>query len=299
MNSQRDVIYRKRRHALYGERLSVDIANMIYDVSESLVNELHGNVEFDEFNFELMRVLFIQAPVDENEYLKISSEELIEKINEVVQETHKRKTEAIAKEAYPIIKKVYEEQSGTYENIVVPVTDGVKTYQVITNLERASNTEGAELVRSYQKTVTLASIDESWKEHLRELDDLRQSVQNASYEQKDPLLIYKLESFELFKAMIDKINREIVATLMKGHIPIRDTEEVKEARPPQKLDLDKFETSKSDVLQDNMGSRQNQENKQKSQPVRTDKKVGRNDPCPCGSGKKYKHCHGKVHSNVG
>ena len=182
-----------------------------------------------------------------------------------------------------------------YENIVVPISDGKRMIQIVTNLKKAYESEGKELVRSYEKTSVLATIDEAWKEHLRELDDLRHSVQTATYEQKDPLLIYKFESYELFKAMIDKVNKDVVSILMRGHIPIRDASEVREAESRKKLDMSKYETSKTDVpsyseRSDTAPDRQ----QQKVQPIRVEKKVGRNDPCPCGSGKKYKQCHGRV-----
>ena len=178
------------------------------------------------------------------------------------------------------------------KNIVVPVSDGKRIFRVISNLSRSYKSEGTDIMRSFEKTVILASIDESWKEHLRELDDLKTSVQNAAYEQKDPLLIYKFESFELFKTMVDRVNREVVSTLMKGHIPMQDPGTVQRAQPPKRLDLTKFESHHSDVpsYNDPSGSGDNK----KVQPVRVDKKVGRNDPCPCGSGKKYKNCHGQA-----
>lgn len=302
MNSQREKIYEKRSHALYGERLSVDIAEMMKSVCESVVHEFYGSSDFETFNFELRRLLSIEAPVTEDDFLKIDEEELINKIYNIIIETHKRKTEAIAQQAYPVIKDVYLKQSHQYENIVVPVSDGSKTYQVVTNLQKAYETKGSSLVRDYEKMVVLSNIDEAWKEHLRELDDLRQSVQNASYEQKDPLLVYKLESFELFRSMNDRINKDVISTLMKGHIPVQDTSEVKEAKAPEKLDLSEFETSKDEVLpgagkggNGDSGSNQQQ---QTSEPVKKEKKVGRNEPCPCGSGKKYKHCHGKVGAKV-
>jgi preprotein translocase subunit SecA len=183
---------------------------------------------------------------------------------------------------------VYKTQSAVYKNIVVPVTDGNKTYKVIVNLERAYETKGREVVESYDKTVVLASIDEMWKEHLREMDDLRQSVQNASYEQKDPLLIYKLEAYDLFKGLLKRINRSVVSVLMKGHIPIENPDEVKEAEKRRKLDTSNMKTGRQDP-----GYNDPSKGKQKAEPVRATKKTGRNDPCPCGSGKKYKNCHGR------
>jgi preprotein translocase subunit SecA len=288
MNSQREVIYKKRKNALHGERLSVDIANMMSDVCESIVNEYQDNGDFEGFKFELLRTFSVESPFAEERFLKDVASELTDELYKLVLETYKRKEEAIASQAYPVIKDVYEKSGHTYENIVVPVTDGAKTIQVITNLEKSYKTEGKDLVKSYQKSAILAHIDESWKEHLRELDDLKQSVQAATYEQKDPLLIYKFESFELFKTMIDKVNRDVVATLVKGHIPIQDPDKVREAQQRRRTDYSNLKTSRPDQA----GGDQ-EEKKQKAQPVRVEKKVGRNDPCPCGSGKKYKNCHGK------
>jgi preprotein translocase subunit SecA len=182
--------------------------------------------------------------------------------------------------------------SHVYENVVVPISDGVKVYQVVTNLKATAESEGRELAKAYEKTVVLATIDDAWKEHLREMDELKQSVQNATYEQKDPLLIYKFESFELFKTMLTKVNKDVVSTLMKGHIPNQDPEQVKEAQRRRQVDMSNLRTSKSDFSQYSSTGGGGQEKNQKTEPVRVDKKVGRNDPCPCGSGKKYKQCHG-------
>ena len=194
----------------------------------------------------------------------------------------------------PIINQVYEHQRQVYENIVVPVSDGTRVFQVLANLEKCHDTNGKELVRSYEKSIILASIDQSWQEHLRELDDLRQSVRNAQYEQKDPLLIYKFEAFELFTAMIEKINRDVVSTLMKAHIPLKDPQSVRKAEAPKRMDLSKFEANKDETpsYNDPSGGKSKDGRSQAQQPVRVEKKVGRNDPCPCGSGKKYKNCHG-------
>ncbi len=203
-------------------------------------------------------------------------------------DTYKRKVESISKQAYPVLKDVYERMSHVYENVVVPITDGVKVYQVVTNLKATAESGGKELAKAYEKTVVLATIDDAWKEHLREMDELKQSVQNATYEQTDPLLIYKFESFELFKTMLNKVNRDVVSTLMKGHIPNQDPDQVKEAQ--RRRQVENLRTSKSDFSQ--YGSSSGSDKNQKTEPVRVEKKVGRNDPCPCGSGKKYKNCHG-------
>lgn len=291
MNSQREVIYKRRKHALYGERLSVDIANMMYDATESIVNQYHSEGNYEDFKFELIRTLSIESPVKEKEFMKMNSSELIEKVHGLILDTFKRKEEAMAKQAQPVIKDVFEKQSAIYENIVVPVSDGSRIFRVVSNLKKAYETGAAEVMRSYEKTVSLATIDENWKEHLRELDDLKQSVQNATYEQKDPLLIYKFESFGLFQQVIDKVNKDVVSTLMKGHIPISDASGVQKAQAPKRLDLSKFEANKNDTPSYNDPS--GGPDSKKVQPVRVDKKTGRNDPCPCGSGKKYKNCHGK------
>ncbi|MGE0090757.1 MAG: preprotein translocase subunit SecA [Bacteroidales bacterium] len=286
MNSQREVIYKRRRHALFGERLSVEIANMMYDVCDNVLREFQNNSDYEGFKFELIRTFSIESPITEEEFLREDANTLIEKLYHIVLSTYKRKEEAIAQQAFPVIKDVFEKSGHTYENIVVPITDGQRTIQIITNLKKTVETEGRELVKSYQKTAILANIDESWKEHLREMDDLKQSVQAATYEQKDPLLIYKFESYELFKTMIDKVNRSVVSTLVKGHLPIQDPDQVREAQQRRRTDYSKYQTSRSDGTGDTR-------EQQKTQPVRVEKKVGRNDPCPCGSGKKYKNCHGQ------
>ncbi|NSW95276.1 MAG: preprotein translocase subunit SecA [Bacteroidales bacterium] len=292
MNAQREVIYKKRRHALLGERLSVDIANMMYDVTENLVDTYHKDGDFESFELDLIRSFSIDSPVLKEEFLRSGPEEIIEKVYSKVVDTYRRKVETISQQAYPVIKDVYERMAHAYENVVVPVSDGLRVFQVVTNLKATVESEGKELARSYEKTVVLTTIDEAWKEHLREMDDLKQSVQNATYEQKDPLLIYKFESFELFKSMILKINKDVVSTLMKGHIPIQNTDQVREAQRRRQMDMSKYRASKSDFSQYSSTAGGSPDKPQKSEPVRVDKKVGRNDPCPCGSGKKYKHCHG-------
>lgn len=296
MNNQREVIYKKRRHALFGERIQVDIANMLYEVSESIIEECHGNIDYEDFNFEVLRHLSISNPISEEEYLQLNNNELSEKLFNAVSEAHIRRGEAIRNQAKPIVNHVYKHQASSYENILVPITDGSKTYNIVTNLEKNVNTECNELLRSYEKAVSLVTIDENWKEHLRELDDLKQSVQNATYEQKDPLLIYKFESFELFKSIIDKVNKEVIGVLMKGQIPLEDPSEVKKGEIPRRSNMSNLRASKSDFGSALDGEGQSDQPKREQravQPVRVEKKVGRNDPCPCGSGKKYKNCHGK------
>ena len=287
MNSQREVVYKKRRHALYGERLGVDIGNMMYDVCEAIINENYGINNYETFKLELIRHLSIESPFYADEYAKSDPDTLIEKLFEGVNEAFARKEDIIAQQVAPVINQVYETQKDQYENIVIPISDGPKMFQVIVNLEKAYNSKGEEVMRALEKFITLAVIDDAWKEHLREMDDLKTSVQNATYEQKDPLLIYKFESFELFKTMLDKVNKDVTSVLLKAFIPLKDDDPIKRAER-QKTDYSKYETSRRNDLVPNT------QEKQKPQPVKVEKKVGRNELCPCGSGKKYKHCHGKA-----
>lgn len=294
MNSQREVIYTKRRHALYGERIQVDISNMMYDTVESLVNDNQQAGDFENFKMEMIRVFSSDVPFSEEEFLKGKPDEMVDQMYDKIWGTYSRKVETMAKQAYPVIKDVYENKSALYENIVVPISDGQRIFQITTNLKKAYETEGKELARSFEKAMMLITIDEAWKEHLRELDDLKQAVQNASYEQKDPLLIYKFESFNLFKSMIGRNNRAVVSSLAKAHIPIRDASQVREAETRRRTDLSNLRTTKDDPMAGLNPNRQGEERRPPvTQPVRVEKKVGRNDPCPCGSGKKYKQCHGK------
>ncbi len=288
MNSQREVIYTRRRNALYGERIDVDVANMLYDVSTAIINDTHGNVEFSDFKLELIRSLSIEAPFSEKEFMQLSPLELTEKTYRAALANFENKTNIIAKQAFPVIKEVYEKQSAVYENIVVPISDGQRVFQIVTNLKKAFESGAKELNRAFAKTIILYIIDDYWKEHLREMDELKQSVQNAAYEQKDPLLIYKFEAYELFKSMIDTVNRDVISILMKAHIPLRDPSQVQEARQRKGLDMSKYETSRTDALEASANTQE-----RNREPVRVEKKVGRNDPCPCGSGKKFKNCHGR------
>lgn len=287
MNAQRTVIYRKRRNALDGERLGADIANMMYDVCVSLAEEHFDNSDFENIKLEIFRLLSIDIELSEEQFRDMTEQKFIDYLYHKLLENHKFRTENIANQAYPVIKTIYENNVAKYENILVPVTDGTKMFNVIVNFEKAYHTQGREIVEAYNKTVVLKTIDDFWKEHLREMDDLRQSVQSASYEQKDPLLVYKFESFNLFKTMLDKINKSVVASLMKGYIPVSQPDEVKEAQARRKLDLSNMKTQREAP-----GYNDPSKGKTKSEPVRVEKKVGRNDPCPCGSGKKYKNCHG-------
>ena len=295
MNKQREVIYTKRRHALFGERIKVDIANMIYDTCDSIVQEHYGKSDFDIFRQDTIKNLTIQPTFDNQEFTKGNPETMVESLYEKALSTYQRKSEDMAKQSFPVIADVYRHSGHQYKDIAVPMSDGKKEFTITVNLEDSYNSDAKSVPDTFEKTMILHSIDEAWKEHLREMDDLRTSVQNATYEQKDPLLIYKFESFNLFQQMIDKINREIVSTLMKGFIKMGTREEVREARKPVKIDLSKLKTHKSDTASQMDEARESSNTQeQKVQTYKREvKKVGRNEPCPCGSGKKYKQCHGR------
>ncbi len=287
MNIQREAIYKKRHHALFGDRLAVDIANMMYDVCETIVLDHHEDRDFEGFKFDLIKEFAAEPPMDLVKFQQSNASEVSESLFAHIYKRYKNKGEHIAAKTYPVIKDVLENEP-RYENIAIPVTDGLKTMQVVTNLRKAFEDKGKEVVISIEKGIVLSMIDNAWKEHLREMDDLKQSVQNAAYEQKDPLLIYKFESFELFKTMVQRTNKEILSFLIKADVPIQ-VENVKEAQLPKKTDRGRYKEERSDLL-----SQANTDTQEKSrpQPVKVEKKVGRNDPCPCGSGKKFKNCHG-------
>src|SRR5574344_112252 len=290
MNLQRNEIYARRRHALMGERIGMDIVNMLYNGVSSLVDSYIDSTESDEFRAELLRWFSIDIKLEQDELRKSKPEELTDKIYDAVVSNFKRKSDKTAELAYPVIKNVYETQGQMYQNILIPFTDGKLMYNIPVNLKDAYESEGKLVVKAFQKSVLLHTIDEAWKEHLRELDDLRQSVQNASYEQKDPLLISKLEAHGLFMKMLETINYKATTVLMRGQIPVSEGQELREAKQEKRQDYSKYKEQKSDIM--NAGKQDTRE-QQKTQPIHVDKTVGRNDPCPCGSGKKYKNCCGR------
>ena len=247
MNAQREFVYKRRRHALDGKRLQVDIANMIYDTCESIVNSNKGVKDFQNFEFELIRFSSMTSPFSEEEFEKLSEKEITDKLYEIITEHYKNKIARNAEIAFPVIKNVFENEGDRYERIVVPFTDGIKTLQVVTNLKEAYESNGKSLINDFEKNITLAIIDENWKDHLRKMDDLKQSVQNASYEQKDHLLIYKFEAFELFKTTVDEINKEVLSFLFKGELHTQDTSQISEARQQkrEKLNLRKDDVQNS------------------------------------------------------
>ncbi|MBD1364832.1 preprotein translocase subunit SecA [Mucilaginibacter sp. ZT4R22] len=294
MNSQRTVIYAKRKNALFGERLEVDLNNTIFDVIEDVVTEYKEANNFDGFQLEIIRLFSVDPDTDKEQFTGTSLNALVDKtFNEVI-EFYKRKSEQVAQQAYPVLKDVFDTRGQYVENIVVPFTDGVHGLQVAVPLKKAVENKGAEVFKSFEKNVTLYLIDDAWKEHLREMDELKQSVQNAVYEQKDPLLVYKFEAFNLFRQMLSNVNKELVSFLFRGGIAVQqEPEQVREAKPEPKLDLKKMRTSKPELVGENNGMPfEDTREIQKATPVKVEQKIGRNDPCPCGSGKKFKNCHG-------
>lgn len=316
MNSQRNVIYTRRRHALMGERIGLDVLNTIYDTSMAIAEQHSDGLDYEGFKLELFKTFAMESPFDEEEFKSLKADKLADKLFETALQTFKRRMERMTQVANPVIKQVYEHQGAMYENIMIPVTDGKRMYNVSCNLKEAYETESKAITKAFQKSIVLHTIDEAWKEHLREMDELRHSVQNASYENKDPLLIYKLESYNLFKTMVDVMNRKTAAVLMRGQIPVREepTEEqkqamaqqqaaaaaaaerqrieVRQAAPEQRQDMSRYRTEKTDISGNN-DPEERAPQQPKQEPVRAEKRVGRNDLCPCGSGKKYKNCHGQ------
>jgi preprotein translocase subunit SecA len=289
MNSQRTVIYTQRRHALHGERVEIDLNNMMLDFADTFVENTQG-ADFEDFSIELIRQVAMQPTFDEATYNKASKEELAQLIVEDLRTAYARRAQVVAQTAMPVLKNVIEKQGDQVETLFVPITNGTLVYNVATNLKRAVESDGAEIYKMFTKLAMLTTIDDNWREHLRAMDDLKQSVQNASYEQKDPLLIYKLEAYNLFRAMIDKINREVLSILLKGYIPTRENANDRlrqRQQNQQKVDVNKLQASRMAAA-----AAAGQGEKSRPMPVHVEKKVRPNDPCPCGSGKKYKHCHG-------
>ena len=288
MNNQRTVIYNKRRNALYGDRLSIDVSNMFYDTVEYLYSEALQNRDYEGFSLNMIRVFTVELPYNERELFNGKADEMIKQLYTLVYDNFQERLHHIGELAFPFIKNIYE--NTRYENVVFPITDGKKVLNVIAPVKKSYETHGREVELSIEKGITLAVIDDLWKEHLRELDDLKTSVQNASYEQKDPLLIYKFESFNLFEKMMLEINREIASFLSRAALKLREDSEVREGHVPQSNDKG-LRTSRNE--QQASAQSTNTAPKEKPQPVHVEKRVGRNDPCPCGSGKKYKNCHGR------
>ena len=293
MNSQRTVIYSRRRNALVGERIDIDRNNIVLDFAESFV-ENFGESSFEDFSFELIRQVAVQPTFDEQKFTDAKKEELVELVAADLNDAYERRAQSVAATAMPVLSQIYEKQGDQVENIYIPITNGKIVYNVPVNMKKAIESNGAEIYKIFTKLVMLTTIDDNWRDHLRQMDDLRQSVQNASYEQKDPLLIYKLESYNLFSAMLEKSNRDELSILNKGYIPVRENAnpEDRVRHRPQQQERSKVDMSKLQASRMQAAAAAGQGDKSKPAPVHVEKKVGRNDPCPCGSGKKYKNCHG-------
>jgi preprotein translocase subunit SecA len=296
MNKQRTVVYEKRRHALMGERIGMDIANVLWERVAHVIN----NNDYEGCKEEFFHLFAMEVPFTEKEFTSKNPNVIAEETFQIVIEAFKRRTEKIQSVAWPIIKQVYENNGAIYERIMVPVTDGRKMYNIPCNLKEAYDTECKSVVKEFQRVILLHLIDESWKENLRELDELKHSVQNASYEQKDPLLIFKLESVKLFDSMVNNMNNRIVSILMRSGIPELQQEEVKEAAPEMPTKRPNYTESKQNLAEEqlsdpNQAAAANHDTRaqQPRIPIMKDKLPGRNDPCPCGSGKKFKQCHGR------
>ncbi|MCI6823489.1 MAG: preprotein translocase subunit SecA [Bacteroidales bacterium] len=291
MNKQRTVIYEKRRHALMGQRIGMDIANMVWD---RVINIIENCPDYEECGKQFIEIFAMEVPFTEREYDNTKREDLYEMAFQAAMGNFKRKTDRLAEVARPVIAQVYENQGQMYENILVPISDGKFVYSIQSNLKEAYENDCRNIVRDFEKTILLRHIDEAWKENLRELDDLKKSVQNASYEQKDPLLVFKLESVQLFDKMVNRINNATVSSLMRAQIPVQAPEEVREAAPEQPTKQPKYTESHETVEEQASREAAGRDTRERQQqPIVKEKLPGRNDPCPCGSGKKFKNCHGR------
>ena len=300
MNQQRNLIYSKRRHALMGERIGVDITNMIYDTAEALVADARQAGDYEGLTMDAMQAFAIEMPFEEEQFNRGRVNELSNQLAEAALDSFKRRMDKLMQVADPVIQHVYEEKGQMYENILIPISDGKRVYNISVNLKAAAESHCKEVVREFEKRMLLYVIDDEWKEHLRQLDDLKQSVQNASYEQKDPLLIYKLESFHIFESMLNELNRRAIAILLRGQIHQTEPDRVQQAQQQRRMDYSRYRTQKDAVQQAAQASgaaaaagRDTRE-QQRPEPIHVDKKPRPNDPCPCGSGKKFKQCHGRL-----
>lgn len=286
MNFQREAIYARRKNALSGERIEIDVMNMMIDSAALLAQRAEG-LSYEEFEELVMGKLSIDLGFTAEEYSKAKEEEISDMLCKHMQVVYKRRMDGLSEKVYPFIKQIYEKQGNMYKFIAIPISDGRKQLTLSVDLEKAYNTEGKEIAKALSRSIILYQIDEHWKQHLRDMDDLRQSVQNAAYEQKDPLVVYKLESYNLFASMLEDLNKDVLSFLLRAFIPLRDTNEAHPAQPPvqRKTDMSQMRTNRNDLST-------NGEQKANA-PVVAGKKIGRNDPCPCGSGKKYKYCHGR------
>ena len=288
MNNQREVVYSKRRSALTGERIDVDVLNMATDYCEMFVEQNH-DLDYEAFSEQLRQTLSVEPDFDESFYEHAKKPQLVEKLQQTILTVQQRRFDALVERAWPIVKYVYETKRMFYQNIAIPVTDGRMVYTVLVDLKKAYESKGREVIRAVEKTITLRVIDDYWKNHLREMDDLKQSVQNAAYEQKDPIVVYKSESYNLFITMLENLSKDVLAFLLRAQIFLRQEQEPQDVVTEgheKRSDMSRMQTSRPDLLTNSSEPKTNA-------PIHVEKKVGRNDPCPCGSGKKYKNCHGK------
>ena len=299
MNKQRQVVYAKRKHALFGERLALDIQNSFYDLADELVSTYVESKDFTNFKLEVIRYFSVDTAITEEEFSKGNIDNLAEKLFHEVMASYNRKKEFILSNALPVLKGIYMERGDTVQNVAIPFTDAKRGVNILVPLAETVKNEGKDLMMYFEKNIALSLIDDTWKDHLRMMDDLKQEVQTAGYEQKDPLVIYKIESFNLFKTLISGINKEIASFLFKGMLPIAEPQQVKAASAEQTsfkgLKESRNDVGGSPVASNQQGNAPEAEAPvKKPEPIRVGEKIGRNDPCPCGSGKKFKQCHGKL-----
>lgn len=283
MNYQREAVYARRRNALSGERIEIDVRNMMIDSASIIAGRAEG-MPYQDFEEYVMAQLSIDLGFDESFYANAKGDKLTDALCKQMQTVYERRMNTLAEKVYPFIKMIFEKQGNMYKNIAIPISDGRKMLTLSVDLEKAYNTQGKEIAKALSRSIILYQIDEHWKQHLRDMDDLRQSVQNAAYEQKDPLVVYKLESYNLFATMLEELNKDVLSFLLRAFVPLREDSEARPAQAPRSQDMSNMRTQRNDLTT-------NGEQKART-PIHVDKKIGRNDPCPCGSGKKYKNCHG-------
>lgn len=283
MNYQREAVYARRRNALSGERIEIDVRNMMIDSASIIAGRAEG-MPYQDFEEYVMAQLSIDLGFDEKFYSNAKGDQLTDALCKQMQAVYERRMNTLAEKVYPFIKMIFEKQGNMYKNIAIPISDGRKMLTLSVDLEKAYNTQGKEIAKALSRSIILYQIDEHWKQHLRDMDDLRQSVQNAAYEQKDPLVVYKLESYNLFATMLEELNKDVLSFLLRAFVPLREDSEARPAQAPRSHDMSNMRTQRNELTT-------NGEQKART-PIHVDKKIGRNDPCPCGSGKKYKNCHG-------
>ena len=283
MNYQREAVYARRRNALSGERIEIDVRNMMIDSASIIAGRAEG-MPYQDFEEYVMAQLSIDLGFDEKFYSNAKGDQLTDALCKQMQAVYERRMNTLAEKVYPFIKMIFEKQGNMYKNIAIPISDGRKMLTLSVDLEKAYNTQGKEIAKALSRSIILYQIDEHWKQHLRDMDDLRQSVQNVAYEQKDPLVVYKLESYNLFATMLEELNKDVLSFLLRAFVPLREDSEARPAQAPRSQDMSNMRTQRNELTT-------NGEQKART-PIHVDKKIGRNDPCPCGSGKKYKNCHG-------